>query len=206
LFYDQITGGERLNNTSMKELIASAAITIVAKEGIEGLSAKKIADYLSISKSNVFHHYPSLDLLKETMLTDLQSQLLSWSPDIFTEIEDLQHILQKLFNHLAEMNNEVKIGYVVLLQFHTACLYESNYRTHFLQAKKSALRDMVTILSKYSPAEPSIIELVAESIIMAMDGIGLHYLLEADEPTARRIWDMFCTTWLNQLTVENRSN
>lgn len=190
-----------MKNESMKDQIALSALALVAKEGLVGLSAKKIADQLQISKSNVFHHYPTLDLLKEKLLSDLLEQLLSWPEDAFSEAQTLDAFLEQLLKALIQMDETEKLGYAALLQFHTACLYDVTYRTPFLKAKEKAVSDLCKILSRYSVAAPLCLGRVAESIVMTLDGMGLHYLLEGDADRIRATWAIHSSTWTKHLTL-----
>ena len=69
---------EKGNET--KEKILNTALLIISEEGLKGLSAKKIADRAQISKSNIFHHYTSVDNLLEVILKNLFADTLTNIP------------------------------------------------------------------------------------------------------------------------------
>lgn len=190
-----------MKKENTKDQIILAAMEIVAKNGLEGLSAKKIADHLQISKSNVFHHYPQLDLLKEKLLKHLVDQLLSWPDSFFLDIDSVDLLLEKLISDLFNMKEDDKIGYVALLQFHTACLYHPSYREKFIEAKARAVKKISQFLAHFSKADRLSIHHTAESIIVTLDGVGIHYLLEENHQNIEEIWKMQCHLWKNTLKL-----
>jgi|GEM_PF-1563965 len=58
-----------------KQAIVSAAYELVRAEGLDQLSAGKIAQYASISKGGFFHHFPQVDDLYLYILDELMSSL-----------------------------------------------------------------------------------------------------------------------------------
>ncbi|WP_280770181.1 TetR/AcrR family transcriptional regulator [Salipaludibacillus daqingensis] len=180
-----------------KGRILTASMKIISEEGIEGLSAKKIADLLGISKSNIFHHFGSvdgvLDLVFENILIDLVEPVKSHQGP------DLEEFLLFLGESIYSLSEEEKLSYSVLFNFYTTCLHNEKYRTYLLKAKQEMIDAIATQLSYYSSQEKEKLLKVSEMIIMTLDGFGLHSLLEEELVTLKEIWILQVKAWKSLL-------
>jgi len=180
-----------------KGRILTASMKIISEEGIEGLSAKKIADLLGISKSNIFHHFGSvdrvLDLVFENILTDLVEPVKSYQGP------DLEGFLLFLGEGIYSLSEEEKLSYSVLFNFYTTCLHNEKYRTYLLKAKQEMNDAIAVQLTNYSSQNKEKILKVSEMIIMTLDGYGLHSLLEEEVLTLKEIWTLQVKAWQSLL-------
>ena len=183
----------------MKLQIFSTSLDIIAKEGLYGLSAKKIADQLNVSKSNIFHHFPSIELLKETLLDQTLAHLLTWDAAPVNPDTCLDDFFEHLIEQSLGISDADKVGYSALLQFHTACLHEPSYKSKFLIAKNLAVTSLANALSSYSKCSEKNRSEIANAIVMVLDGFGLHYLLEEDSESIKSVWNSMCIHWKQQL-------
>nr|WP_279230869.1 TetR/AcrR family transcriptional regulator [Natranaerovirga hydrolytica] len=175
----------------------TASMKIIAEEGIEGLSAKKIADLLGISKSNIFHHFGSVDEVLNVVFENILAYLVE--PVKSHQCPDLEVFLLFLGESIYSLSEEEKLTYSVLLNFYNACLYNEKFRTYLLKTKDEMIVAIATQLSRYSSHRKERLLQISEMIIMTLDGYGLHFLLESDIITFRKIWALQVEAWQSLL-------
>ncbi|UOE94795.1 TetR/AcrR family transcriptional regulator [Alkalihalobacillus sp. LMS39] len=180
-----------------KERILAASIRICAEEGIEGLSAKKIADFLGISKSNVFHHFGSVDELLNVMFETILVSLVK--PIKSHHGPNLKAFLSFLGESIYSLSEEEKGTYSVLLNFYNFSLYNEKYKAYLLKTKNEVIDAIATQLSRYSSQKRERLLKVSEMIIMTLDGYGLHFLLETDLDNFKEIWTLQVDAWQSLL-------
>ncbi|SCY22915.1 TetR/AcrR family transcriptional regulator [Alkaliphilus peptidifermentans] len=180
-----------------KDRILAASMKIIAEEGIEGLSAKKIADLLGISKSNIFHHFGSVDEVLNVIFENILDYLVK--PVKSHQGPDLKVFLLFLGESIYSLSEEEKISYSVLLNFYNSCLYNEKYRAYLLKTKDEMIDAIATQLSRYSSQRKEKLLIISEMIIMTLDGYGLHFLLESDIETFEKIWTLQIDAWQSLL-------
>lgn len=176
-----------------KDRILNASMIIISKEGIEGLSAKKIADQAKISKSNLFHHFGSvnelMNVLFESILTDLVEPVKSYSGS------DLSGFLLFLGESVYFLNEEEQIIYSVLLHFYIRCLHNEEYKNLLLKMKEEMIAAIATQLNRYSTKSIEDLLQISEMIVMTLDGYGIHSVMESDLDSFQKMWELQVKTW-----------
>ncbi len=180
-----------------KDRILTASMKIISEEGIEGLSAKKIADLLGISKSNIFHHFGSVDEVLNVLFKSILTNLVE--PVKSQRGPDLESFLFFLGESIYSLSDEEKLSYSVLLNFYNTCLYNEKYRGYLLQAKDEMIDAISTQLSQYSSLRKEKLLEISEMIIMTLDGYGLHFLLESDIVAFKKMWTLQVEAWQSLL-------
>lgn len=182
-----------MKGNETKDRILIASMSIISQEGIEGLSAQKIADLSGISKSNIFHHFKSVDevltTLFESILADMANPVKTYRG------QDLEAFLLFLGESIYLLSEEEKLSYAVLLHFYNTCLYNEKYRAHLLRSRDEMTDAIATQLSRYSPQGKEKLLKIAEMVIMTLDGYGLHYLLGSDSVKFKEIWTLQVKAW-----------
>ncbi len=189
----------RLKGEAMRQLILDAAYGLIAAEGLYALSAKKIADDIGVSKSNIFHHFASVEHIKELVLDQLIDTFLTWSPHKHVCESNALPFFIGLFEEMTQLTPEDRKAYNVLLQYHTACLHEPIYLEKFIAAKKRAVTALFDTLRSSTDAPSHVIENIANTIVMTLDGFGLHYLLNTDDKGITHAWRHLCGIWYTEL-------
>ena len=190
-----IKGLETKNN------IIQASIEILAEQGIEGLSAKKIADTLKISKSNIFHHFNSVDMILDqvfdfillAMIEPLKSHGFESSKDFFIFMGQ----------GIYKLNPQEKKIYIVLFQLYTLSLYNKKYQTILLNQKKQIVETIAQVLNKISGSDLEVCQKVSEMVLMTLDGYGLSALLDDNNDHYQELWHINIHHWC-QLLSENK--
>lgn len=182
-----------IKGNETKDRILAASMKIISEEGIDGLSAKKIADILGISKSNIFHHFGSVDEVLNAIFQSILDSLVK--PVKAYEGQDLEMFLLFLGESIYSLSEEEKLSYSVLLNFYNTCLFNEKYRVYLLKTKDEMIDAIATQLSRYSSQRKERLLIIAEMIIMTLDGYGLHFLLESDIVAFKEFWALQVAAW-----------
>ncbi|SHN27370.1 TetR/AcrR family transcriptional regulator [Gracilibacillus kekensis] len=180
-----------------KNRILSASIKIISEEGLKGLSAKKIADLSGISKSNIFHHFGSVDEVLRVIFENILADMVK--PIESNQEADLESFLTFLGESIYSLSEEEKLSYSVLLHFYNTCLYDEKYRAYLLKTKDEMIDAIATQLSRYSSQRKEKLLKVSEMIIITLDGYGLHFLLDSDSARFKEIWTLQVEAWQSLL-------
>lgn len=180
-----------------KDRILAASMSIISEEGIDGLSAQKIADLLGISKSNIFHHFGPVDEILSVIFTNILAYLVK--PVQSHQGPNLESFLLFLGESIYSLSEEEKLSYSVLLNFYNTCLHNEKYSAYLLKTKDELVDAIATQLSRYSPQNIERLLKISEMIIMTLDGYGLHFLLESDIVTFKEIWALQVEAWQSLL-------
>lgn len=73
--------GARLREALTRDRIEEAALTLVAAEGLEGFSLRKLADVLGCQAMSLYHHFPSKAHLLDALVDRLVGGLAWPSPE-----------------------------------------------------------------------------------------------------------------------------
>lgn len=167
-----------------KQKIIESAVQIVSIEGIKGLSAKKVADNAGISKSNVFHHFKSVDDILLAMVGGLcESMTATLSEHKF---ENLEVFLTKMGSSTFDLSDREMAYYRVLFAFYNDAVFHERYKEQLLSLKYDFAKYLKTIIKEIDGVEIS--DELAEMITIDLDGLGLHFLIESDAEKFEKIW------------------
>ncbi len=176
----------RAKGEETKQKIIEAAIEIVSTQGIKGLSAKKVADNAGISKSNVFHHFKSVDDILLAMIAGLCETMTAALRDHnFTSLEPF---LQTMGSSTFSLSDQELAYYRVLFAFYDDAVFHERYKEQLLTIKNEFAKYLKTMILEIEGVEIS--TELSEMITMDLDGLGLHYLIECDTEKFKKIWDL----------------
>jgi len=182
-----------IKGNETKKHIINASMKIISEEGIEGLSAKKVADLSKISKSTIFHHYSSVEGILDEIFKSMLSYLVE--PIKAQKAPALEDFLFSLGESIYSLSDEDKLTYSVLLNFYISCLHNKKYRSALIKAKEEMIDAIADQLSRYTSQKRKSLLSIAEMIIMTLDGYGLHFLLDSDSNTVKEIWALQVKSW-----------
>lgn len=167
-----------------KAKILEAALKIASEEGTRSISAKKIADSAGISKSNVFHHFGSVDMV----LKELLKEVCGFTVDVSGQPE-IQS-LEVLFDLLGEMTFTLKgkelSSYRVLFAYYYDVIYGQGYAEDIMQVKWKFVEFLIDQVKKIEGIQ--LPKIIAEMIAIDLDGMGMHYMLELDTEKYMAMW------------------
>lgn len=176
----------KLKGDETKANIIKAALSIVSVEGTQGLSAKKISDIAGISKSNVFHHYGSVEGIMEEIMNNICASYLE--PTKEDDYESLEVFFQGLGSMAFDLREDELVHYKVLYAFYNDMMFQEKFKCQMTEVKKrfvEYLKDSIYTIEKININHD-----LAELIAIDLDGLGLHYLIELDSEKFIRLWGL----------------
>ncbi|MBS3990684.1 MAG: TetR/AcrR family transcriptional regulator [Erysipelothrix sp.] len=177
-----------IKGKEMKKNIIFSTLKLIAEEGIEGISTQKIADHLNISKSNIFHHFKSVDIiLDEVFATILQSMLEPISSHNYKNVKEFLMFIGK---GVYQLIYEERTIYIVMFQLYTMSLHNEKYQNLILRQKEKIIQVISSELSKLTDSDKDTCETVSEILLMSLDGYGLSALLDERPPHYERLWEL----------------
>ena len=182
------------NNHDTKERIIEAALHLVAENGMSGLSAMKVAMAAGISKSNVFHHFSTVDEIKLALFDRIGHILMA--PNKFKEPKDLESFIYGLGMTGLDKDTTERTAMIVLFQYYNLALVNEHYNQLLLEMAAESQDALTGIIVSLEKVDEKKARDVSKNILMSLDALGLYLLLEDDVDNFKNIWkrqtDMFC--------------
>lgn len=176
--------GRVIKGQETKEKIMNAACLLIADEGMTGISAKKIADRAGVSKSNLFHHFISVEYLLESILSGLCEASIS---ELNLEVCDsLTTYFDLLGQGTFKLNGDELALYKTLFAFYHEAVFRDSYREQIIAVKQSMVDYFIESIEQISGKR--ITRDLAELMTMDLDGMGMHYMVEEDSAKYMALW------------------
>lgn len=153
--------GRIIKGQGTKDKIISGAFALISEEGMTGLSAKKIADRAGVSKSNLFHHFPSVDVLLEVILGSLTEYVLRELN--LDECENLDQFFDMLGQGTFNLVDQDLAMYRTMYAYYHEAVFNDTFREQILEMK-NGMRDFF------------------------VEAIGMHYMIEQDSAKYLELW------------------
>ncbi|MDR6224412.1 TetR/AcrR family transcriptional regulator [Desmospora profundinema] len=176
--------GEQTRRRILRETIA-----MIAEDGIKEVSAAKLAKATSVSKSNIFHHFHSIDEIRMHALYIIFDDLLGQLDAEYRDLDDFLQSLGRSFFQLPE--DHLKTVRAFFSYYHEG-MFDSEYQ----KALASCADQMAVRLSKHltqltpHPVPQETVESIATILLSTMDGMGLHYLLTGEGARFKQAWQL----------------
>lgn len=178
-----------------KEKIINAALMIVSEEGTAGISAKKIADRASVSKSNIFHHFTSVDQLLESILEEICLEALKQLP--IETCKDTKSFFEMLGDVTFKMSGEDLAIYRALYAYYYDALFSDKYNKEIIRMKLGMCEFLKNTLEQITGK--TIPDSLAEIITIDIDGMGMHYMIEKDSDKYVELWKIKTELYVNMI-------
>lgn len=168
--------------------IITSAMDIISEGGISALTASKLSVFSNISKSNLFHHFSSINEIPEVVLEQIFKELLQ--PLDNSAITDINQLLNNFGEYILDLSEECKRIYKAFYSFYNESLFNKKYCALLKSYLTSTTESLSRQLKKYSMKPLSDEEYldVARLILSSLDGICLHILLVGKETDYIRSW------------------
>lgn len=183
-----MSDGRLIKGKETKDKILYATLIYISDHGIKSLSASKIAKLAGVSKSNVFHHFGSVEELPFLCMTHLCDTLMSTidiegcqsSEDLFiqlgesTFIDDLSHI--KAYRAFFVLYNE---------SFH-----DERFKAIINKMKIEFVDAIVGAVNHFEQdlIDQTALARLAELITIQIDGLGMHFMIDGDVEAYNKLW------------------
>jgi AcrR family transcriptional regulator len=167
--------------------ILNAAMIIIAEHGIKEVSAAKLATATGMSKSNIFHHFKSIDEILFGVLHIIFDDLLQPMTQEYRDLEEFLNMIGQSVFHVPE---EYLNLFKAFFSFYHEGMFNSEYQK-VLTACTDQITDLIykqlsQLASNAIPQET--LASVATLLISMMDGMGLHYLLNGNRLQYEHAW------------------
>lgn len=182
-----MSDGRIIKGNATKDKIILATIDIIADEGIKSLSAQKIAKKAGVSKSNIFHHFASVDLLPYESLKHITDMMLnSVQIGVFETTRDLLiNLGQKTFSDDPRFVKMFKAFF---------SLYNESFNN---PEYRLLLRNMYDVFALKICDEIKAIENIesdlsefSQMLTIVIDGFGLHFMTEHKPIKYMDLWQI----------------
>ncbi|WP_409344573.1 TetR/AcrR family transcriptional regulator [Paenibacillus sp. MBLB4367] len=167
--------------------ILNAAIAVIAEKGIKEVSAAKLASATGVSKSNIFHHFKSVDEILIGVLHIIFNELLESMTRAYPDTEQFLNALGDAIFHVPEEDRRL---FKAFFSFY----YEGMFNAEFQKALDSYLNQITQLiqnrlarLASRSVAEETV-QAAASLVLSSLDGMGLHFLLNGNAAHYERAW------------------
>ncbi len=175
-----------------------AAMEIIAKEGLRGLSASKLAKAVGISKSTVFHYYKSMEEIPSQVLEKLYSEILQPIQEV--EYDSCYAYLSALGKGSFAIDQQQLIIYKAFVSLFQASMHNQQLQAivnNCSQRFSAIIYEGLKCFS--SPAvDDHSLHLLSQLILKTLDGIGLHYLINLNQQEAEAAWSSFIEAIMRQ--------
>ena len=105
---------EKLDTEIRREQILEAALEIVSRKGMKGLSIGAVARRIGLVPSAIYRHFESKDEIIDALLDQIESRLLANVAAVTAETDDPVLALELLFNrHIRLIRENVGIPRLV---------------------------------------------------------------------------------------------
>jgi len=166
--------------------ILESAMFILAQDGFSGLSAKKISDGAGISKSNVFHHFTSTDEILLSLFTLITEYITAPLPEV--ELFTLEDFFEVLGESTFDIDVKDELAYRVLFQFYNLALVDCDYKKRILQLRRDLASSLAATIISISPESKSRLDDLIDLIVISLDALGMHFLIEKDKNKYITLW------------------
>jgi AcrR family transcriptional regulator len=169
--------------------ILNAAVAIIAEQGIKEVSAAKLAAATGVSKSNIFHHFKSVDDILTGVLRYLFEDLLAPAEQDYPDLESFLRTLGESVFRVPEQQ-------LNLFKAFFSFYHEGMFKTEYRQTLNDYMKQMTETLSRHIgllspravPQETK--DAIAALLLSMLDGLGLHALLHGDGERYEHAWHL----------------
>ncbi|GIQ69126.1 TetR/AcrR family transcriptional regulator [Xylanibacillus composti] len=168
--------------------ILRSAIELIAGQGLKSLSTAKLASASGVSKSTIFHHFPSSDDVLVSALhlivDEMKRAMLSGS------YQHVEHFMQALGESLFDTPESSMTLFRAFLSYSHESLFNPAYHAllaSFADELEQAFYDQLSRLVPDS-VKPEAVRAASSLLLPLMDGMGLHYLLTGDDSKYKQMW------------------
>lgn len=178
--------------------IIDSTLDIISEQGIGGVSAAKVSQGAGISKSNVFHHFKSVDEILVATLNTVIDRMIGE-----TKREDA-HTLTDLFDSLehALFQEDEDSGKIekAFFAFYNESMFHDTYREIFRGFLEESLYELENTLTRVGVENSG---QLPRLIIAMLDGLSIQLLIMGDKERGYEAWETFRTMAL-ELYREDR--
>jgi TetR/AcrR family transcriptional repressor of bet genes len=178
----------RARGARSRQAILRAALTTLADKGLEGFTARSVAEHAGVSTATLFHHFASLDELQlEAMMLLLDAEMEGRpalrGSDAKRYLRSLGELVLRVIARQPELMRTSsallgKLPFSEALQRSAARHYE-----RYVQQIESELAALVGA-GRGPPSRRHL----ALAVVLMLDGMGIYWTVNHDVDALRRFW------------------
>lgn len=168
--------------------ILSATAEILAKDGMTGLSAKKIADQGGLSKGLLFHHFSSIDDVLSSLFDMLLKDISDNTPS--TDVVTLEGFFKQLGDATIYMAIKHETEFCALFQYYNYAMTNEVYKKRITDLKIAMNQMYTQIISTIETVSLERLHNIVDNIVVTLDALGMHYTLDHDQAKFKRMWSV----------------
>ena len=180
--------GRTIKGQETKKKIIYATLHYISEHGLKNISASKIAKLAGVSKSNVFHHFESVDTLPIEAMKMIASELIALNNvDQIGSFRDLlTYIGDEIF-----MDDEDHVNfYRSFFVLYNEAFHDERYNAVIMDIKIAygeSLKDAIIALNGdiYEDLDD-----YCQLIAVVADGFGCHFLTDLNVNYYKELWAM----------------
>ena len=193
----------------MKKLILNAASEIVASEGFEYLSIRKIANKIEYSPSTIYHYFLDKDEIVNNLMQNgykkIAAAISSANVESYSPEERLKQMARNYIEAALKMPDEymaAQLNKSAQALNHTASLFKGASKE---KPALTALYQCIKEINKDIELDESEIEIKSQIIVVSALGLILKLIIEKDigDDQKQKLIDYFCGEVVLKIAKEN---
>lgn len=182
-----------------KGRIIHAAIAIIAEGGIKEVSAAKLAAAVGVSKSNIFHHFKSIDEVVSGVLDIIFSEFLE---PMNMERRNLEEYLNAMGQSVLNVPEEYQKVIRAFFSFYHEGMFNPTYQKLLADSSRSTIHMISSQLKQLASKSVSeeTLEAASKLLLSTLDGMGLHSILNGETKSFQKAWQLQTAMLLRELT------
>lgn len=175
-----------------RQRLLMGVFELVAEEGLPGLTAGKLSKAVGVSKSTIFHHFPSIEqLIIEAMRSWFDGSMTPMEEES-REYADVGEYLEVFGGAMLGMVDNEKYFRATMAFFHKA-MYDEVFRedlSSFLAGYMQRERKILAKLTGMSVDDQALIEWAA-LLAATLDGLSMQLAITQDTELCRALWKRY---------------
>ena len=171
-----------LKQEEIKNLILSTAQGIVAKDGINGLSIRKITNIIDYSPAIIYHYFKDKDEIINKLMEENYKKIISALSSVFSKDEDPEQKLKEITIKHIEIALQMPDEYVnIMLSSAPNILEHTSVLLNGASVKRQAIAVLCKILKDYykdTTISDDEIELTAQMFWTSTFGLIIRLIIE----------------------------
>jgi AcrR family transcriptional regulator len=192
----------RARGERSRQAILQAALATLGDLGLEGFTARRVAERAGVSTATLFHHFGSLDELQLEAVVGWFEEAIS-APQS-RHPRDLHGYLRALGRLALRMMRErpelVRLSNILLAKFPFSPDLQRNAVAHYARYTAQVEAELEAL--GVSGQEPERRRHAALALVLLLDGLGIHWSIHHDLKALERFWDDVADLFADQLGSE----
>lgn len=194
--------GRKLKGQETKHKIIIATLKYISEHGLRALSAQKIAKLAGVSKSNIFHHFESVENLPLEGMALITEELLASIDVDYDNITDL--LLNIGYKTFRICEDEIDL-YRAFFVLYNESFHDERFREaidFIIDEFSKVLKD--AIIKIEGDCFDERLDELCRMTSVVLDGFGCHFLSDMNEEKYCKMWALQVEMLVNHIGMIKR--